>query len=79
MLILLVGGYQVIHGNMTIGTFLAFNTYVAMLQVPFVMVGFLMMMTQRAKASAQRVLEVLDTPADMVDAPDAQPLVDVQG
>jgi ATP-binding cassette, subfamily B, bacterial len=79
VVILLVGGYQVIHDNMSIGTFIVFNSYVAMLQVPFVMVGFLMMMTQRAKASAQRVLEVLDTAPDMVDAPDATDLADCTG
>jgi ATP-binding cassette subfamily B protein len=79
VVILLVGGYQVIHDNMSIGTFIVFNSYVVMLQVPFVMIGFMMMMTQRAKASAQRVLEVLDTPPDMVDTPGAEPLVDCTG
>jgi ATP-binding cassette, subfamily B, bacterial len=79
VVILLVGGYQVIHGNMTFGTFIIFNQYVGMLQVPFVMVGFLMQMTQRAKASAGRVLEVLDTSPDMVDAPDAVDLIVCEG
>ena len=53
VIILLVGGYQVIEGNMTIGTFLVFNTYVVMLQIPFMMVGMVMMMTQRAKAAGR--------------------------
>jgi len=79
VVILLVGGYQVIEGNLTIGTFIIFNTYVVMLQVPFMMIGMVMMMTQRAKAAAARVLEVLDTPPDMVDSPGAVDLVDCQG
>ena len=79
VVILLVGGYQVIHDNMSIGTFIVFNSYVAMLQVPFVMIGFMMMMTQRAKASAGRVLEVLDSQPDMVDSPAAQALARLLG
>ena len=79
VIILLVGGYQVIHGNMSLGTFIIFNTYVVMLQVPFVMIGMIMMMGQRAKAAAQRVLEVLDTAPDMVDSPGAVDLVECLG
>jgi ATP-binding cassette subfamily B protein len=79
VIILLVGGYQVIHGNMSLGTFIVFNTYVVMLQVPFVMIGMIMMMGQRAKAAAQRVLEVLDTEPDMVDSPGAVDLAECLG
>lgn len=79
VIILLVGGYQVIHGNMSLGTFIVFNTYVVMLQVPFVMIGMIMMMGQRAKAAAQRVLEVLDSEPDMVDTPGAVDLVECDG
>jgi ATP-binding cassette subfamily B protein len=79
VIILLVGGYQVIHGHMSLGTFIVFNTYVVMLQVPFVMIGMVMMMGQRAAAAAQRVLEVLDTEPDMVDAPGAVDIVDCEG
>jgi ATP-binding cassette subfamily B protein len=79
VIILVVGGYQVIHGNMSLGTFIVFNTYVVMLQVPFVMIGMVMMMGQRAKAAAQRVLEVLDTEPDMVDSPGAVDLAECLG
>jgi ATP-binding cassette subfamily B protein len=79
VIILLVGGYQVIHGHMSLGTFIVFNTYVVMLQVPFMMIGMIMMMGQRAAASAARVLEVLDMEPDMVDAPDAVDLVECDG
>ena len=50
-----------------------------MLQMPFVMVGMLMMIAQRAAASAQRVFEVLDAEPDMVDAPGAVDLLDCEG
>jgi ATP-binding cassette subfamily B protein len=79
VIILLVGGYQVIHGHISLGTFLIFNTYVVMLQVPFMMIGMIMMLGQRAAASAARVLEVLDMAPDMVDSPGAVDLVACDG
>ena len=51
VVILLVGGYQVIDGQHDASArSSSFNTYVVMLQVPFVMIGMVMMMAQRATA-----------------------------
>ncbi|MGK5677982.1 ABC transporter ATP-binding protein [Actinoplanes sp. URMC 104] len=72
-LVLLVGGIMVIDGHTTVGTIVAFNSYVLMLQPPFRMLGMMIMMGQRASASARRIYEILDTPSDVVDGPD--PLV----
>ncbi|GIM94289.1 ABC transporter ATP-binding protein [Paractinoplanes toevensis] len=66
-LVLLVGGLMVIDGHTTIGTIVAFNSYVLMLQPPFRMLGMMIMMGQRASASARRIYEILDTPSDVVD------------
>ncbi|WP_433295331.1 ABC transporter ATP-binding protein [Actinoplanes sp. CA-030573] len=71
-LVLLVGGLMVINGNTTVGTIVAFNSYVLMLQPPFRMLGMMIMMGQRASASARRIYEILDTPSDVVD--DADPI-----
>jgi ATP-binding cassette, subfamily B, bacterial len=70
-LVLLVGGLMVIHGHTTVGTIVAFNSYVLMLQPPFRMLGMMIMMGQRASASARRIYEILDTPSDIVDDPAA--------
>ncbi|MET0423165.1 MAG: ABC transporter ATP-binding protein [Actinoplanes sp.] len=70
-LVLLVGGIMVIDGHTTVGTIVAFNSYVLMLQPPFRMLGMMIMMGQRASASARRIYEILDTPSDITDAPDA--------
>nr|WP_296068569.1 ABC transporter ATP-binding protein [uncultured Actinoplanes sp.] len=70
-LVLLVGGLMVIDGHATVGTIVAFNSYVLMLQPPFRMLGMMIMLGQRASASAGRIYEILDTPSDVVDAPDA--------
>ncbi|BBH71467.1 hypothetical protein ACTI_81520 [Actinoplanes sp. OR16] len=64
-LVLLVGGLMVLGGDATIGTIVAFNSYVLMLQPPFRMLGMIIMMGQRAAASAQRIYEILDTKADI--------------
>jgi ATP-binding cassette subfamily B protein len=66
-LVLLIGGLMVLDGTSTVGTIVAFNSYVLMLQPPFRMLGMIIMMGQRAAASAQRIYDILDTPAEIVD------------
>jgi ATP-binding cassette subfamily B protein len=78
-LVLLYGGYLAINGQATIGDILAFNAYVLMLVPPFRQLGFVMMMGQRASASAQRIYEVLDEQPDIVDHPGAVDLVECRG
>ena len=68
-LVLLYGGYLAINGQATVGDIAAFNAYVLMLQPPFRQLGMVMMMGQRAAASAQRIYEVLDEQPDVVDRP----------
>lgn len=71
-LVLLVGGLMVLHGHATVGTVVAFNSYVLMLQPPFRMLGMIIMMGQRAAASSRRIYDILDTPAEIIDP--AQPV-----
>jgi ATP-binding cassette, subfamily B, bacterial len=70
-LVLGVGGWLVINGSLNIGELIAFNLYFAMLQAPFMMLGQLVMMGQRAKASAERIFEILDEPTEIVEHADA--------
>ena len=63
-LVLLYGGYLAINGQATVGDIVAFNAYVLMLQPPFRQLGMILMMGQRAAASAQRIYEVLDEQPD---------------
>jgi ATP-binding cassette, subfamily B, bacterial len=78
-LVLLFGGYMVIHGTLGVGNILTFNLYLLMLQAPFMMLGMLIMMGQRAAASAERIYEILDEEPTVTDAPDAVDLVDCTG
>ena len=78
-LVLLYGGHLAIEGTVSIGTLFAFNAYVIMLQAPFRMFGFLLLQTQRASASAQRIFEVIDEEPAIVDSENATHLLDVEG
>ncbi|MPY94135.1 MAG: ATP-binding cassette domain-containing protein, partial [Acidimicrobiia bacterium] len=78
-LVLVYGGWLVIEGRATIGTIVAFNAYVLMLQPPFRLLGLLLMMGRRAAASAGRIYEILDERPDVVDRPGAVDLVECRG
>lgn len=78
-LVLGFGGEMVLHGHLGVGAILAFNAYLLMLQAPFMMLGQLVMMGQRAKASAERIFEILDEDPEVVERPGAYDLRDVRG
>ena len=78
-LVLLVGGWLTLEGHLTIGAIVAFTTYVVMLQAPFRMFGFFLMMQQRAAASALRIYEVLDEKPAVTDRTHATSLHDPSG
>jgi ATP-binding cassette subfamily B protein len=59
-LVLLIGGREVIAGNLSLGNFTAFYTYLVMLAGPLRMLGVAMGMAQRAIASGNRLFEILD-------------------
>jgi ATP-binding cassette subfamily B protein len=61
-----VGGHFVIIGNMTLGEFAAFNSYIAILIFPIIMIGFMSNVIARASASYQRIHATLESP-DFVD------------
>ncbi|MGA2925780.1 MAG: ABC transporter ATP-binding protein [Solirubrobacteraceae bacterium] len=78
-LILIVGGLLVIHGHLGVGAILAFSAYLVILQAPFQLLGMLVMLGQRASASAKRIYEVLDEQPTILDSPEALDLVRCDG
>lgn len=64
--VLAMGGNFVIGGSMTLGEFAAFNSYIAILIFPIIMIGFMSNVIARASASYQRIERTLETP-DFVD------------
>jgi ABC-type multidrug transport system fused ATPase/permease subunit len=69
--VLLVGGWMVARGSLSVGAFFAFNLYVTMLVLPLRMLGMWIGQAQRATASGERIFEVLDAVEDVPEAPDA--------
>jgi ATP-binding cassette subfamily B protein len=60
--ILVLGGHFVITGQMTLGDFTAFNSYLAILIFPIIIIGFMSNVIAQAQASYGRVSQVLDAP-----------------
>src|SRR4051794_11822116 len=77
--VLLVGGYQVVHGQLTLGQFFAVNSYLLLLMLPLRAIGMWVGQYQRAMASGERVFEVLDEHRDIVERAGATPLPDGPG
>jgi ABC-type multidrug transport system fused ATPase/permease subunit len=73
-LVLLVGGREVIHGSLSLGAFVAFYTYVAMLAGPMRSLGMALGMAQRAVASGNRMFEILDREPAIQSPPGAPAL-----
>ena len=59
--ILALGGHFVIQGSMTLGEFAAFNSYLALLIFPILVIGFMSNVIAQASASYQRIENVLLT------------------
>ncbi len=72
--VLLFGGYLAAQGEISLGTFLAFSTYVAQLVGPVRMLAALLTVGQQARASVDRVFEVIDSTPKVQDPPDAIPM-----
>jgi len=68
LLVLWVGSREVINGRITLGEFVAFNSYLVMLSWPMIAFGWVTNMLQRGMASWKRMLDVLDASPDISDA-----------
>ena len=69
--VLALGGWLAIHGQITLGTFLAFSAYLAQLAGPVRMLTNLVTLGQEARASVIRVFEVIDSKPTITDKPGA--------
>jgi ATP-binding cassette subfamily B protein len=74
ILVLAVGGAQVIDGELTLGALVAFNAYIVLLIWPLRMLGMIIAQGQRAAASGDRVHHVLATDPVIVDPSSPVPL-----
>lgn len=73
------GGILVIGGDLTLGELVAFNTYLTQLISPVRRVGMIVPAISMAIASGERIYEILDTPSEVQDDPDAEPMPEIKG
>ncbi len=79
VIIVWLGGYLVIQGDLTLGELVAFITYLAQLTSPIRRLGFLVPSIAMAGASAERVFEILDEETPIREAEDARPIGPMRG
>lgn len=66
-----LGGWLVLRGQISLGTFVAFVSYVTMLTGPARMLSSLLVQGQLARAGAERIHDLIDSRPEVGDAPDA--------
>jgi ATP-binding cassette subfamily B protein len=75
----LFGGLGVIAGDLTVGTLVAFYSYVLMFYGPLQWFGHFNSWLTQAVTGAERIFEILDTPPEAYQDPDAVPLPHTEG
>src|SRR5436190_7674035 len=73
------GGWLAMNGQITLGVFLAFSSYMVQLVAPVRMFATLIAVGQQARAGAERLLDLLDANPKIVEAPDARNLGVIHG
>jgi ATP-binding cassette subfamily B protein len=77
--VLAFGGWLALRGRLSLGTFLAFSSYLLELVAPVRMLSVLTVVAQQARAGAERILELLDSTPVVTERPDASSLPPVRG
>jgi ABC-type multidrug transport system fused ATPase/permease subunit len=72
--ILLEGGRMVARGSLSLGDFVVFNLFLALLVMPLRQLGMWIGQAQRATAAGERIFQVIDEPEDIRDTPGAREL-----
>ncbi|MPY82812.1 MAG: ATP-binding cassette domain-containing protein [Actinophytocola sp.] len=74
--VLALGGMLALHGQISLGTFIAFAAYISALIAPARMVASLIVQAQTTRAGAERVYELIDAQPEVTDRPGARGLPD---
>src|SRR5271166_4017671 len=74
VLVLWIGGREVLAGRMKIGAFTAFNIYMMQLTFPVIALGWVISLFQRGTASVARLNQIMLEPAAIKDDPEARDL-----
>ncbi|HEY5254030.1 MAG TPA: ABC transporter ATP-binding protein [Acidobacteriaceae bacterium] len=68
VVVLLVGGHEVVEAKISVGAFVAFTTYMVMLTWPVIALGWVVNLVQRGTASVTRIHEILIAEPSISDA-----------
>ncbi len=60
MIVLLVGGYELLQHRISLGSFVMFNTFMGMLVWPMIALGWVVNLMQRGIASWNRIMELIE-------------------
>ena len=74
LIVFWMGSREVIAGNMSLGSFVAFNGYLVMLSWPMMAIGFVINLTQKGLAAMKRILDIFDSQSSL--APVSHPSQD---
>ncbi len=74
LIVVTLGGYYVTTGSMTLGNFVAFNSYIAIFIFPILVIGFISNIIAQASASYARIHEVLEAPDEKDEGTVTEPL-----
>jgi ATP-binding cassette subfamily B protein len=77
LIVLFMGGRLVIAGSITLGDFVAFSGYLAMLVWPTALMGWILTLAQRGAASMTRLATILTAEPGVADAVNSEPLDEV--
>jgi ATP-binding cassette, subfamily B, multidrug efflux pump len=78
VLVLWLGGRMAVAGRITIGEFVAFGVYLAMLHWPMIALGWVVNIFERGEASMGRIAEILEAPPEIRDE-DPEPVSALRG
>jgi ATP-binding cassette subfamily B protein len=79
VVVIWVGGRQVMQGGISLGDFVAFNVYLGRLTWPMIALGWVVNLLERGRASMQRLNYILDTEPEIKDEPAVPSEFEVQG
>lgn len=79
LIVIWYGGNLVISERLSLGTLIAFNTYLAFLLMPIFQLGFISQLMSSASASSLRLYEIIDAESEVKDQEHAKPLRTIQG
>lgn len=79
MITLWIGGKQVIDGTITLGSFVAFNSYLMMLSWPMMAIGYVINLWQKGVTAMRRIQHILDAQSSLIQSEAEAADIEIRG